>query len=68
MAKTNRRYVSLTMTSRQKDERTGERFRWTLVLSEGIAEETRRAWERRGVRVEVTRPVSLPAKGDRTDR
>jgi hypothetical protein len=46
-----RRYVSLTMTSKKRDERTGEPFRWTLVLSEGIAEETRRAWVRRGVAV-----------------
>ena len=52
-----RRYVSLTMTSKKRDERTGEPFRWTLVLSEGIAEETRRAWVRRGVDVETMAPA-----------
>jgi hypothetical protein len=59
--KPTRRYVSLTMTSKKRDERTGDLFRWTLVLSEDLAEETRRAWGRRGVSVTEGREVAQGA-------
>lgn len=56
-----RRYVSLTMTSKKRDERTEEFFRWTLVLSEDVAEETRMVWEGRGVSVSRSDPSGSAA-------
>lgn len=52
-------YATVTMTSPKTDPRTGEPYRWTLVVGTDVSEEIADYWRGEGVSVEVT-PLSSP--------
>lgn len=61
--KAPRTYATVTMTSPKTDPRTGEPYRWTLVVGTDVSEEIADYWRGEGVSVEVTRSESSGASG-----
>ena len=58
-----RTYATVTMTSTKRDPKTGEPFRWTLLVGTDVAGAIADYWRGEGVSVEVTRSESSGASG-----